>query len=425
MPEFFIKILKPIGGFLLSIWWIWLPILSFTIFFQLWINYIRQRYWQNINWVLLEIKPPRDVRFTPKSAENIFSGLWAIYGTVATKVDKYLKGTIQDYLSLEIVGIGGAIHFYIRTPAHFRNLVEAQIYAQYPEAEVNEVEDYTKLVPQDIPNKDWDLWGTKLVLTKPDPYPIRTYQHFIDVTPQKEGTFIDPLSSVMEVLGKLQSGEQVWIQILIRPVSDEWRKKGESLVAKLLGKSAKKRESILGREVRGWAEALFGVFREFFAGGEETLSEKAKGEFTVPSLMQFLSPGEREIVKAIEDNISKKAFETKICWAYLGKNDVFSKANVGAIMGVFNQFASLSLNGFKPDKRTTTKAAYLFARVRKALRQRRIFRFLRTRSFQERGFILNIEELATIFHFPTAAVEAPATPRIEAKRGGAPSGLPV
>ena len=41
----------------------------------------------------------------------------------------------------------------------FRQLIESNIYSQYPEVEIVQVEDYTKNVPVDIPNRDWDLFG--------------------------------------------------------------------------------------------------------------------------------------------------------------------------------------------------------------------------------------------------------------------------
>ena len=40
-------------------------------------------------------------------------------------------------------------------------------------------------------------------------------------------------------------------------------------------------------------------------------------------------------------------------------------------------------------------------------------------------FVFNTEELATIFHFPTIDVKTPMMPRVEAKRGVAPSNLPT
>jgi hypothetical protein len=51
-------------------------------------------------------------------------------------------------------------------------------------------------------------------------------------------------------------------------------------------------------------------------------------------------------------------------------------------------------------------------------------KLLRTRSYWEKGYVLNIEELATLYHFPTVAVQGPMTPYIEVKKAGAPVDLP-
>jgi hypothetical protein len=39
--------------------------------------------------------------------------------------------------------------------------------------------------------------------------------------------------------------------------------------------------------------------------------------------------------------------------------------------------------------------------------------------------ILNTEELATLFHFPNFLVQAPAVERVEAKKAGPPTDLPI
>ena len=89
--------------------------------------------------------------------------------------EKWWEGHFQKTLSLEIISIGGDIRFILKVPAPVRNLVESSIYAQYPEIEIVEVEDYTKNVPQDIPNDKWDLWGCDYETIKPDIYPISVY----------------------------------------------------------------------------------------------------------------------------------------------------------------------------------------------------------------------------------------------------------
>ena len=52
-------------------------------------------------------------------------------------------------------------------------------------------------------------------------------------------------------------------------------------------------------------------------------------------------------------------------------------------------------------------------------------RLLRQRSFWEKGYIFNIEELATLYHFPTIGVRSPVAPYVEVVKGGAPVDLPI
>ncbi len=402
-------------GIIWPFWWIWAPIFLAVFFFKLWLNYSRVMFWKNIDWVLLEIVPPREVKQSPKAAESIFAGLWSFHGTVATKVDKYIKGATQEYFTLEIVGIDGFVHFFIRCPRNRRNHVEAQVYGQYPNAEIFEADDYTKKIPHVVNSPDWDVWGASLRLDKPDAYPIRTYHDFIDVAPIKgDVAFIDPLASLIETLSKLRPGEQFWIQINCRPVADDWKNEGVELIKSMMGNQAPPKVNF-----------LVGIFKEFAAAlGAVVNGDASAGSPAVPKAF-LLSEAERNVMKAIDRSISKKGFQCKINIVYLGRKEVFSKTNVGAVMGVLNQFNDLNLNGFKTEADTVTKANYLFVDQRLNFKKRLIFESSVVRQFFEKGFVLNTEELATIFHLPAFSVEAPRTPRIGAKKSGAPSALPI
>lgn len=405
--------------------WIWMPFVLPVVFFYSWMYYIQRLYWRSLDWVVLEIKPPREIERTPKTMEQVFAGLWGSFGTISTKYEKYIKGKLQDYFSFEIVGMNGEIHFYARTLRKYRDLTEAQIYSQYPQAEIKEVEDYTKSIPYDIPNKNWNLWGTRLKLDRDEIYPIRTYPLLIDVTQTKQPNFLDPLAGLMENLGKLKQGEQIWIQLLFRPVADDWREKAnkfaEKFTEKLMGKEKKPSGGVFISEIGGWTEAIGAVAKEFITNQP---SEFEKKEEKRDNRMVLL-PAERSILEGITEKASKKGYEAKLQWVYIGRRELFSMANVSAVMGLFNQFANLSMNLLKPDKTSITKANYAFAKARKFYRQRKLMRLMRQRSFWERGYVLNIEELATVYHFPTMAVQAPMTPYIEAKKAGPPIGLPV
>jgi hypothetical protein len=419
------ELVKNVGLVVLSLWWLWLPLFLFVFFFQTWLYYIRRKWWTSIEWSLLEIKPPREIEQSPKITEAIFAALWAIQGTVSTKVDKYIKGVLQHYISFEIIGRHGQIHFFVRTPTIFRGFVEAKIYAEYPKAEISSAQDYVGDLPFGVLDKDWDLWGTVLQLAKPNPYPIKTYEEFIDVVPIKQ-PFIDPISNLLEVLNKLRPGEQAWIQIFIRPAGDDWLAEGKKEVDKLIGKPAAKKSNIIFDEFKGWIPAAGAVISELISGKAAELGAEVKKEKEeMPSKMQYLSPGDKDVVAAVEKKISKRAYETKINLLYFGKKDLFFKPTVSALNGFFGQFATTNMNAFKPNARFTTKAYYLFAERRLAFKKRIMLRLCQQRSFSEKGFVLNPEELASVWHFPTIVVQAPMAPVVEAKKGTPPPELPV
>lgn len=438
-------IISSLGGFLLSGWWVWLPVMLFLIVKDCWLKNVRQKFIQKMDWVLLEIRPPREIKKTPRAMEQIFAGLHGFQRKPNLKERNFL-GQVQEWFSFEMISQGGETHFFVRTIAPYRNQVEAQIYAQYPQAEITEIDDYTQLVPRDIPNKDYDLWGTELILIQEDAYPIRTFPIFEKEFVLEEQR-IDPIASLAEVLSKLQEGEQIWIQTLIRPVDDKWKESGEKIKNKLIGRKIEKKPGLIVQEITGLAKA-----------GQETVfgpaAEKKEAKPLVPLVpIALLSPAERDVVTAIENKIAKIGYETVIRFVYFAPAAIFNKANASAVIGCYKQFNTQNLNGFKPNKKVTTKIDYKiqlkgpreFYRKRKILAdykkralplQSQVISYLKPLLFERlpilshffiksKVCVLNIEELATIYHYPGLMVEAPMLPSIEAKKGEPPSGLPV
>ena len=411
---------------LLGYWWLLLPVALFFILRMVWLNYIRSEYLKSLKWVLLEINFPREAVKSPKAMEQIFSGLHATEKKLKFK-DKYLKGEFPTWFSIEVIGDGGMIHIFIRTPDKYRNLVESQIYAQYPESEISEAEDYVNNLPIGIPNKDYDAWSTELILTQPDAYPIRTYPFFFQEREIEERT--DPIAGLFEFLSSLNPEEHVWLQILISPVDDKWKKEGEQLVGKILGKEVKssgKGELLVIRETRGWAEAITNGIKEFFLGPSTKTEEKQE---KAESVAAYLSPGQKDVVSAVEANIAKLGFRVMIRELYWAQKDIFSKDKTAAVGGFFKQFNTQNLNGFKPNKMVTPPRGNVFKKRREPGQKRYLVRLYKRRQFlfhrPKRGFIFNTEELATIFHIPLKHVKIERIPRIEAKKGGPPTKLPT
>lgn len=376
---------------------LWLPVILFLIFWKLWLYYIRARFISKLDWTILEIKLPREIMKGPRAMEVALNTFHQTKD--GNLIEKYWQGFLRPWFSLEIVSIGGEIHFFVYTQRFFRNLVEAQIYAQYPDVEITEVDDYSKTAFIDGFGREWGCWGTEFGLTKEDAYPIRTYIDYgLHETMTKEEQKTDPITSFIEFLGSLKEGEQVWFQILIRATKKKWEDEGKKLVEKLMKEA--------------------GVIPK---------SEKPK-EGVVEMGVFKLTPGQTEVIKAIERDVSKLGFDAGIRGLYLARNEKFNLTNIASLVGVMKQYNAMNLNGFKPVNPTSVN--YFLKKKREAGKKTKILNAFRQRSYfympyDRKAFVLNTEELATIFHFPGRVAETPTFGRIEAKKGEAPTDLPI
>jgi len=368
--------------------------------------------------------------------EQVFSAIWGNTFDPADWWEKWVDGKSLDSIQLEMISLEGVPHFFVRCSEGRRNAIEASIYSQYPEAEISIAEDYSKYIPRDVPNKDWELWGTDYELVNSDVFPIKTYRKFFEEKEEsKEEKRVDPMATLLEGMGKLGPGEQLWIQMEITPITSvgkeaeggyDFVKEGRKVADKL----AKRPEKTKGKSIVGGAGDLL-------IAGKPPEEEEKKEEPMVPVEMR-LTPGEREIVASVEEKVSKRCFKTYIRFIYLAKRDVYFGGAKGIPFGFFNQFSTENLNTLKPWPATITKIKRY--PVMDLIRERRVFVRKRGLFFRyimrfaplfpknpKKGvYILNTEELATIFHFPgRIAAPAPFVPRVEAKRGEAPPGLPV
>ena len=234
-------------------WFIVLPVAFYYLFKILWMDFVKKKFLKSIEWTVLEIIPPKDIEKSPKPMESIYAGLTGVFRGF-NAVEEFVGGMFVTSFSLEIVSDEGNAHFYIRTPKEFRNLVEAHIYAQYPEAEIMEVSDYVDDVPKIIPSRGWNLWGCDFELNKPDPYPLKSYTWFEESI---TGTMIDPMASLVESLGKLGPGQKIWLQFIVAPEKDTWYNTGRELVEELAGRS---------KESSGFFKKLLGDMGDIFQG---------------------------------------------------------------------------------------------------------------------------------------------------------------
>lgn len=408
----------------MSVWFILFPPLLYFLFKILWILHAQGHFGSKLKWVLLEIIPPRDIEASPLPMEAVFTAFAGSIKTTTTTED-LIGGEFPTSFSLELASIEGQVHMYVRTQVGFRNLVEAHFYAQYPNVEIIEVEDYTNLVPKTVPNKDWDLWGVDFNLFKPDLYPIKSYKNFEETI---TGKMIDPLAGLIETMGKLGPGQHLWLQYIITPIHERWHSTGQETVDEFLGRVEESKQGILGRLFTDIGDILSNLGRGLL-GGEVTFSATATAEKKEEQPLEFrLSPGEKDVLKALQANLGKQMYKTRMRHLYIGRREVFSKqTGVSSFIGGIKQFNDQNLNSIVPDDLSKTYALYFLIEERTRFRQRRLLRRYINRDSdpQSTRFLFSAEELATVFHIPDMAVLAPSLTRVSAKRGGAPANLPV
>ncbi len=394
---------------------VWLPIILGAAAWRLWITFRQAAFISSERYVLLEVKPPRSHAKTPLSMEAVLSGIHLSPGE-STWYARSILGKVRPWWSLEIASIEGQVHFFIWTRESFRRNVESAIYAQYSGAQVIEVPDYARLI-SGRPG-EWSIWGCDYAHTKADPYPLKTYVDYGLDKPAKEYEQTDPLANLLEFMGSFGPGEQLWLQMVIRVHKGEkYHKKRPDGGAYTWVDEA--REIVQGIRVKTVSHTKY---RDVFTG-------------EIRELEGFPNPtkGESETMAAIERNVSKHAFDVGIRSVYLARPDRFHGTAIPGVVGIFKQFSSEGYNGFKPSGWMIPFNDYpweLFLAKRKEEVARKLIDAFRRRSFFFAPYtapymVMSTEELATIYHIPSAAVETPTLPRVQSATATAPVNLPT
>lgn len=414
--------------FLNEFGWIFLLIILGRITASLYLYFVENvRWWPTIKYIFLELKLPEEISKSPKAMESVFETLHGLWDGPNT-YEKWIKGQRLLWYSIEMVGKGGdGVHLYMRVPLSHKNFVEDNLYAQYPEIEISErTDDYMAELPSDIPNEDYNLWGSDFKMKDKDYIPIRTYAEW-----QKEGEkaemVIDPLASLFEFLSNLKVGEMIAIQILARPIIDErsWRKDAQAMIRKRMGYSDAK-NGILNPL---FLKELPLDISNLMLTNEPIPEREIKSPEARPISTFNLTPIELERMTAIERKLGKQPFDANIRFLYIAKRDVFFKPIIAGVFGHFTQFQSANLNALLPDVTKTKTFPYFFAKRRLDFKQRKLLRYFKARLFpwvRRTGYVMTSDELATIFHFPTRqAAPALGVQRAEIRPGQPPTNFNV
>ena len=283
-----------------------------------------------------------------------------------------------DHFSFEIVRRrDGIIYFYVAVPKYLRQFLEEQLHAQYPDAQIEEVDDYNIFAPKCV------ILSAILKLYKNQILPIRTYDQFST----------DPLNALTNSLSKIEEGDAAVIQFVVRSARGEWHRLGAKVASTMQQNKSFK---------QALSEAKPGILGSLISFFQTSPKDKVQPEKKIYQL----SPMELEMIKALEKKTSKAGFNVNIRIIVSSVEKDRAKSYLDNIINSFSQYVGYEYsNGFKPTSTNPEKEA----------------RHLIYRMFNEStSFVLNTEEIASIFHLPTPYTETPRIKWLSAKTSAAP-----
>ncbi len=279
------------------------------------------------------------------------------------------------------------ISFYLSVPKRYRESVEKQVHSFFPHAVIEKVSDYTVFSPESF------VAVSTLELKESYALPLKTYR----------GLGVDPLNEITNALSKLQTREEgAAVQILLSRAKEGWRTHGKAIARKMQEgvrlKDAHHRSAVgafgadLGKNMLG---ALAGKKPERFAEDKKPVA---------------LTPEEQEVLKAIDAKAGKTAFSANIRLVASAASQARAEEILAHMENAFGQFENPDVNTFRVKKRMKTRQA--------------VYDYIFRNFDDESAMILNVEELAGVFHFPISTTETPKIKWLKAGAAPPPVNIP-
>ncbi|MDD4412768.1 MAG: TraM recognition domain-containing protein [Patescibacteria group bacterium] len=355
-------------------------------------NYRKQKHFIH---TILQIRLPHEIkeedeRRDPKEylrheiakSETIIEAIGGLRAERGFKA--WLEGR-NDVFSLEIVAQNGLIDFYLATPEHQALYVEKQIHAHYPDASVIKVKDYNIFRPSNV------IAAGMMMTTRIFVLPIKTYL--------KED--VDSLNSILNVLSKLDDNEAMAIQLVVRSAKKSWHQTCSTVV-----KRAYRNNSLTQALKYNKTLAVFNFVGQMFASSE---IKKRELEFNAKKQITDM---EREVIKSIEEKNSKAGLDVNVrivvSSPYINNAERF-------LYDAASSFAQYNYFDYGNN--------FLSAPLRHN-EHNIISDFIHRRFNDNNSFLLNTEEITSLFHLPLVTAETPSINWLESKQAAAPVQTP-
>lgn len=386
---------------------LWLPYLTFHVFFEKWTEMVGLKYAHGMGRSVVEVILPPMVTKSPEAMEFVFSQIHNV-ASPDNLMQTYIDGKRPLPYTFEIVSRAGDVHFYATLPGRFVRTLKDNLYAQYPGIEVRDMAlDYTAEVPNDL--KGWTCMSFNMNKKKDDVLPIKTYVDFkLDMMPKEEEK-VDPLTPMLEVISSIGPGQQVWIQFICIAHREKSFKLGQL------------------EAHPEWTKEAADKINEIMNRDPKTRTAKEGG--SVEEIAR-LTTGERKTIEAIERNMAKYAYETAIRWCYIVDESIakFDPSIIPRVIRSFSATEQRNQNGIGVRSRTDFNYKLFsdpFGTKLPAWKKSEL-KYYKKRSVGEiTKKVFSVEELATLWHPPGLVAITPTLNRVVSTRSEAPSNLPT
>jgi len=357
-------------------------------------KYELTRLGQSLQMTLFYIAFPRyEKQETPRTKEIIQQSIEGMEQVLARFL--YLKrpnilkqlflGEEVPRVVLEVASeVGGSdISFYVAVPDYLESGLEKNVQAVYPQAMVQKIpQDYTVFEPKG------KTMASTLYLQNDFFFPIQTYKTLET----------DPLSGIVNALSKITEEEGAAVQVILRPCSFNLKKSAEKLLHNIT-REGKSIESALKESQRS---KVMDWSAEF---GKALISKPKDETQNQPQEQSEMN------VEAIKSKIRKPIMEANVRILAVASEDIRAKEILGHLEDAFSQYISV-VNGF------VAKTA------KRKLLKKLIYNFTFRNFNKAERIILNLEEIASVYHFPLPHISAAHIKWAGAKESAPPSEMP-
>lgn len=297
-----------------------------------------------------------------KDMLNIMTHFYEALSSIgASKWEYFVKG--EEFLSFEYAVIDGRVNFFILCPKGVVSLIEKQLTGFYPDAFIEEVDDYS------IFREGSKVAGCYARLTNDYIYPIKSYQSLHS----------DPLNTITNVLSKIGPEEGAALQIMARPAAGNWQERAQSVASEMHSETKKSRSPL---NPLSWISGFFDLFFKPDDFGKDSPDEQKR-----------TSSVKEENIKAMEEKSSQFGYEVVIRLVTSSPTEREANAHLTNMKSAFAQYGLSGMNGFEFTNWHSTNAL-----IANFIKRRFVRTLPETLTFSKS--ILSSQELASLFHLP-------------------------